>query len=502
LDFPRSFFSRLSIADRIDSEEGAVDERDFSVRLAAAKCRRISAVTKAGNNPLRVRSRLGGCLFALLLIPAAQVCGAQSAAPVIESANGPNAPVQQSKPYVVVVSLDGFRYDYAARYGAKNLLAMVRRGASAPGGMLPAFPSLTFPNHYSIATGLYPEHHGIVANFFYDPARKQSYAFNDPKSEQDGSWYGGTPLWVLSEQQSMRSATFFWPGSEAEIRGKRPSYYLHYDDKFPDDKRVDQVLSWLRLPADRRPHLIFLYYSNVDHAGHEFGPDSPETAKAVRHVDELIGRLVAGLRALNLPVDLFVVSDHGMASPQGDWIILDHFADLSHFRTAGPLLYADSEADAEKAYRELRGASDRFEVYRRESVPPRLHFNSNPRSGDPVVVPTGPYYVRSHEATSFGDPRTILRGVHGYDPYTMASMKAIFYAAGPDIRAGVRVTPFENIDLYPLIAKILGLRTGSIDGKLAVLEGILKQGTSRGVSVGGGIHAAETLRFDFSRPSP
>jgi predicted AlkP superfamily pyrophosphatase or phosphodiesterase len=457
---------------------------------------------RTGRNPFRSRSWIAGCLSAFLLILAAQVCGAQSADSVIESPNGPNAPAQQSKPYVVVVSLDGFRYDYAGRYGAKSLLDLARRGASAPEGMLPVFPSLTFPNHYSIATGLYPEHHGIVANYFYDPVRKQRYAFNDPAAERDGSWYAGTPLWVLSEQQGMRSATFFWPGSEAEIQGKRPSYYLHYDDRFPDQARVAQVLAWLRLPENRRPHLIFLYYSNVDRAGHEFGPDSPETAMAVRHVDSLIGNLVAGLRASKLPVDLFVVSDHGMVSPQGGWTILDHFADLSHFKTAGPLLYADSEADAEKAYRELRGASGRFEVYRRKDVPTRLHFNSNPRSGDPIVVPTGPYYVRAHEAVSFGDPSTIIRGVHGYDPRAVPAMKAIFYAAGPDIGAGIRVAPFENVNIYPLIAKILGLRIGPIDGKVSVLAGILKQRLPRRVSAGGGIHTSETLRFDFSRPSP
>ena len=147
--------------------------------------------------------------------------------------------------------------------------------------MIPSYPSLTFPNHYTLVTGLYPEHHGIVANSFYDPIRKQRYSYNDPATSSDGSWYGGTPLWVLAEKQGMRSACFFWPGSEAEIDGGRPTYYLKFDDHFPDAKRIEQVIAWLRMPAGQRPHFITLYYSNVDHAGHQYGPDSPQTAAAV-----------------------------------------------------------------------------------------------------------------------------------------------------------------------------------------------------------------------------
>jgi alkaline phosphatase D len=408
----------------------------------------------------------------LVLILTAVACGAQSIAPVIEVPNPPNAAAQLSKPYVVLVSLDGFRYDYARRYGAKHLLALAARGASAPNGMLPVFPSLTFPNHYTIVTGLYPDHHGIVANSFYDPARKEKYSVSDPKTTVDGSWYGDTPLWQLAEMQGMRSASFFWPGSEAEIQGKRPSYYLAYDDKFPDEKRVEQVLAWLRLAPTQRPHFITLYYSNVDHAGHSFGPDAPETADAVRHVDEMIGKLTDGIATLGLAVDLIVVSDHGMETSQGGWIALDKWADLAQFETSGSLLYAKSDSDAEKVYRSLLDVSDKFKVYRREKVPKNLHFNSNPREGDPVVVPTGPFVIVAHAPGNLSAP---VRGVHGYDPATMPSMKAIFYTAGPDIRARVNVPPFENIHLYPLIAEILGLRIGPVDGQLPVLQVVLKK---------------------------
>jgi len=419
------------------------------------------------------RIRIGTWSAVLVLGLAAVVCcGAQFIAPVIEVANPPNAAEQQSKPYVVLVSLDGFRYDYARKYGAKNLLAMAKRGASAPDGMIPSYPSVTFPNHTSIATGLYPEHHGIVANSFYDPERKENYDFSNPKSDTDGSWYGGTPLWVLAEKQGMRAACFFWPGSEAEIQGKRPSYYLAYDDKFPDEKRVEQIMAWLWLPPQQRPHLITLYYSNTDHAGHAYGPEAAETAEAVGHVDEMIGKLAEGIAATGLNVDLIVVADHGMETVQGSGVTLDQWADLSQVITSGPLLYASSEADAERVYRSLLGKSDKFKVYRRADVPAHLHYNANPREGDPVVVPTGPYIIVAHAPSS---AVSLPRGNHGYDPRQMPSMKAIFYAAGPDIRAGVTVAPFENVDLYPFIAKILDLRIGPIDGNLKSLQKVLNR---------------------------
>ncbi len=396
---------------------------------------------------------------------------------VITVDHGPNALLQQQKHYVVLVSLDGFRWDYAKKFGAKNLLAMAARGASAPDGMLPSYPSVTFPNHYTLVTGLYPEHHGIVAMTFYDETGKRRYSYNDPASSTDGSWYGGTPLWVLAEQQGMRSACFFWPGSEAAIQGVRPSYYLHFDDAYPDEKRIDQVLSWLRLPPDQRPHFLTLYYSNVDHAGHQYGPDAPETRAAVKHVDALVGTLRTALAGTHLPVDLVVVSDHGMVNEDRNWIDLDKYADLSNFQTAGALLYANSDADAQLAYDKLKSADAAFMVYRRKDVPPSLHYNANPREGDPVVVPRGPYAIRAHgPAVGVGLDKAPNAGAHGYDPREMPEMKAIFYAEGPDVRPGVQLKPFENVNVYPFVTEILGLEHPPVDGSLGVLSGALVEG--------------------------
>ncbi|HEY0784808.1 MAG TPA: ectonucleotide pyrophosphatase/phosphodiesterase [Acidobacteriaceae bacterium] len=417
-----------------------------------------------------VRAALAGLLLALPAV-------AQTAAPtaVITVDHGPNALLQEQKHYIVLVSLDGFRWDYARKYGARNLLAIAARGASAPEGMLPSYPSLTFPNHYTLVTGLYPEHHGIVANTFYDETHTHRYSSSDPASSLDGAWYAGAPLWVLAEQQGMRAACFFWPGSEAAIQGVRPTYYLHFNDKYPDEKRVDQVLAWLRLPAAQRPHFLTLYYSNVDTAGHEYGPDSAQTRAAVRHVDALIGTLRAGLSATHLPVDLVVVSDHGMQQQDPHWITLDTYANLANFVAAGPLLYANSEADAQLAYDRLKSADAAFMVYRRASLPASLHYSASARAGDPVIVPRGAFAIRAHAPAPGTEDKPPHLGAHGFDARDLPSMKAIFYAEGPDIRPGVQLKPFENVNVYPFLAQILRLQAPPVDGSLGVLSGALTE---------------------------
>jgi hypothetical protein len=446
-------------------------------------CMRLRAICLA--------ARIGIVLCCAVAFWAAVAC-AQGVAAVLTSEHGANGAEQQKQHYVILVSLDGFRYDYAEKYHAENIRALGAEGAAAREGMIPAYPSLTFPNHYTLATGLYPEHHGIVANNFYDPQRKQTYRLGDPATVTDGSWYGGTPIWVLAEQQGMRAACFFWPGSEAEIQGTRPSYYLKYDDRVPDDARVQQVFEWLRLPAERRPHLIALYFADVDHAGHEYGPESEEVRAAVQGVDREIGMLREGLAKLRLPVDVIVLSDHGMAKVPGEWITLDkYFGDAGAFeKIVGSSLYAKSDADAERAYEGLRGRSDRFEVYRRAQMPAALHADGNARSGDPVVVTTGPYLVRFSVPREQAAASTMASGgaaaarhdevgAHGFDPARVPEMKASFFAAGPDICGGVKLAPFENVNVYPLVAKLLGLdishlKTGAIDGDLRVLAAILK----------------------------
>jgi len=398
------------------------------------------------------------------------------ALPVIHVDNGPNSAAAQAQHYVVLVSLDGFRWDYAKRDGATHLLALGKHGVWAPEGMLPSYPSFTFPNHFSIVTGLYPEHHGLVANSFWDETKQARYALADSAAVTDGSWYSGTPLWSLAESQGMRTACFFWPGSEAKIAGFQPTYYLKFDDKIDDTARIQQVIAWLGLPAADRPHFITLYYSEPDHEGHEFGPDAPETKAAVLKVDGLIGKLKADLDGTGLPIDLVVVSDHGMVKEQGGWITLDQLADLTGFESAGNLLYGKSEEDRARVYNQLKKASPQFVVYRRKDVPAELNYSRNPREGDPVVIATGPYAIRAHVPPEGKPDQAPNPGMHGLDPHKVAEMKASFFAAGPDIVEGKTVRPFENVNLYPWIAHMLGLTPPKTDGSLNVLAGTLRDG--------------------------
>jgi alkaline phosphatase D len=370
------------------------------------------------------------------------------------------------RPYVVLVSLDGFRYDYAEKYHATHLLEIGKAGAAAE-AMIPSFPTITFPNHVSIVTGQYPGHHGLVANSFYDPLRKELY--NMRNSSVDGTWYHYKPLWVVAEEQKVKAASMFWPTADAEIGGVRPSYWLKYDGGFPNGKRVAKVLEWLKLPEAGRPHFITVYFSDTDSAGHMYGPDAHETAQAVERVDKLVGELWAGIQAIPLPVNLIVVSDHGMQNVNGV-VNLSDFADMSHVRVVneGPmlLLYSPNPETTEKLYAKLKGKSPKFDVYRRQETPARWHYRDSERIGDMVV------YVRGRCVAATGiENRRPVKGNHGFDVEEFKTMDAIFYAAGPNVRPGVELKPFENVNVFPFITRILGLENPpGLDGSFSVLE--------------------------------
>jgi predicted AlkP superfamily pyrophosphatase or phosphodiesterase len=422
------------------------------------------------------------CLVLALPLVAQQaqpIAGGNPALPLVHLDNGQNSAAAQKAHYVVLVSLDGFRWDYAKHFGAVNLLALGRRGVWAPEGMMPSFPSLTFPNHFTIVTGLYPEHHGLVANSFYDETKHARFGISDASAVQDGSWYSGVPLWSLAESQGMHAACLFWPGSEAEIAGHRPTWYAVFDNKTQatDDvekARIDDAVALLKMPETERPHFITIYYSEPDHEGHEFGPDARETKAAALKMDVMIGKLKRALDSTKLPIDLIVVSDHGMAKVQGGWINLDEFADLSGFESVGQLLYGKTEEDRVRAYDKLKKASSQFVAYRRKDVPAGLDYNQNPREGDPVIVATGPYAIRAHKPQGDRPDNPPELGMHGFDPHKIPEMKASFFAAGPDIAAGRTVAPFENVNLYPWIAHMLGLHAPKTDGSLNILAGTLR----------------------------
>jgi predicted AlkP superfamily pyrophosphatase or phosphodiesterase len=414
-----------------------------------------------------------------LLTAQAQETGFSPALPLTHVDNGPNSTWAQSQHYLVLVSLDGFRWDYAKRDNATHLLAMGKAGVWAPEGMLPAYPSLTFPNHYTLVTGLYPEHHGIVANSFFDPDRSARYSMYDTQASNDGSWYGGVPLWSLAESQGMRTACLLWVACEAKIAGFRPSYYATWDAKTQstpqaEQARIDDTLALLRLPDADRPHFIAIYFSEPDHEGHEFGPDARETREAVLRMDALMSKLRDALATTGLPIDLVVVSDHGMIKSEGGWINLDQFADFAGFDAVGSLLYGKTEDDRARVYNQLKHVSSQFRVYRRKDVPAGLNYSENPREGDPIIVAAGPFEIRAHGPAPGQASRPPNVGMHGLDPHIVPEMKASFFAVGPDLRAGKTVAPFDNVNLYPWMAHLLGLNPPKTDGSLNILSGTLR----------------------------
>jgi len=384
-----------------------------------------------------------------------------------------NAASQEKKPYVIFISADGFRYDLADKYHATHLLAL-RAGGVAAAAMTPSYPSVTFPNHYSLATGLYPSHHGLVDNAFYDTTVRKGYTIRDRVAVSDPEFYGGTPIWVLAEQQKMLSASFFWVGSEAPVDGMFPTYYYRFNDRISLDTRLKAVKAWLTMPEAQRPHLITFYMSYVDHAEHFYGPDSKETEEAVHIVDDCVGRMVSMVDSLHLPVNFVFVADHGMATVDTAHPITPPVVDTSRFTIAfgGTMihLYAKDKSAVSATYEALKRSADGYDVYLPDQTPERWHYTSaddrHHRIGDILLV--------AHHPLVFHDRGRILAGEHGYDNY-LPDMGASFYAWGPAFKQGVTIPAFENVNVYPLIAHILGLRISeSIDGSLKVLQGTLK----------------------------
>lgn len=383
-----------------------------------------------------------------------------------------------NRPTVLLISLDGFRFDYAEKYKAKNLLALGKRGVRAK-AMLPAFPTTTFPNHYTIATGLYPAHHGIVENSFWDSELKALFRFNDSKLASDPRFWGGTPLWVLAEKQGVIAGSYFWPGTDYEIAGKRPTYWFPFDAKTKKDTQIAQIVDWLKLPETKRPHFMTLYFSDVDHAGHDHGPDSEETGAAVLELDRALGDLFDKIKQTKVKVNIFVVSDHGMANVE-PMIDLGKLANFDGVRTAGSgtnfEVYSEDGRKIDEIYAALTQTPDpRFVVYRKADIPERLHYSGSNRIGDLVV------FSQQRVGIGVTDPKRPPRaggqqkGNHGFDSAQVPEMRAIFFAAGPNIKNGLTIEEFESIHVYPLIAKLLRLQVrDTIDGDLNVLAPILK----------------------------
>jgi predicted AlkP superfamily pyrophosphatase or phosphodiesterase len=384
-------------------------------------------------------------------------------------------------PPLVVVSIDGFRADYLDRNLTPTLAAIARDGVRAR-AMQPSFPSITEPNHYTLMTGLWPDHHGIVDNTMVDPAMP-GLAFGGPHGhgvDMDPRWWDeATPLWVSAERHGLKTATSEWPGDEAVIHGVSPTYRqgppAPGHTSVPMDVQMDTVLGWLDLPPAQRPALIRAHLDVVDFMGHVAGPDSRQVNVAIGQADAAIGRLVEGLKARGLydKVNLVIVSDHGMAAiAESRVIYLDDLIDLklatvpSFGAVAGIDPAPGHERQIETA---LLAPHDHMRCWRKGDLPARLHYGTNRRV--PAIVCIGEVGW-SVVTRAQGSLYPHLLGNHGYDP-AEPTMAAIFLAHGPAFRSGVVLPAFDNVDVYPLLARLMGLRPLANDGRLAPLEAAL-----------------------------
>lgn len=367
---------------------------------------------------------------------------------------------------VVLISLDGFHPDYLDPANTPNLSRLARDGVRAA-WMNPSYPSLTFPNHSTVVTGLRPDRHGIVQNTMRDPALGD-FSLRNRDAVSDGRWWGGEPIWVTAKKAGLPNATMFWPGSEAAIGGVRPDRWRPFSYEVTIEQRVDAVVGWMREPAATRPRITTLYFEHVDQAGHDAGPQSAETLAAVRTLDAAIGRLLDGLRAggVDDEVNLVIVSDHGMAAvPLRNAVATEDMVDpslatpVSSGQSLGFAPVAGREREAEAA---LLGRHARYECWRKGELPARWHYGRHPRVPPIVCQMDEGWDAGAREWVQRRD-RDGVRGSHGFDP-ALPSMRAVFIAHGPAFRRGVTLPAFDNVDVYPLLARLVGVEPVPNDG--------------------------------------
>jgi len=399
---------------------------------------------------------------------------------VLSSANAAtisNSNTSVKKPYLLLISLDGFRWDYVEKFKPPHLSAFIKNGVKAE-SLIPSFPSKTFPNHYTIVTGMYPDNHGLLGNSFYSNKKDLIYRIGNREMVEDGTFYGGSPIWVQAYKANMVSASYFFVGSEANIQGIRPTYYHRYDGSIKNDVRVAQALKWLALPAKKRPHLITMYFSDMDDFGHRFGPNNDkEIKKAIFDLDENLGDLFKGAAATGLPINIIIVSDHGMTPLlSSNFIPMENIENNNLFLAInnGAIvnIHPKKDIQIDSVFQYLKQKEDNFKVYKTENTPEFEYIPKNKDWGAIQIIPKIGYYFSSRRRTE--SPTITTTGVHGYDP-NFKDMHGIFYANGPAFKKRHTVSAIKNIHIYPLMCEILGLEIpDNIDGNLNQLKSVLK----------------------------
>ena len=372
---------------------------------------------------------------------------------------------------LLLISIDALRADYLGKGDTPNLDRLAGNGVRAE-GMNPSYPALTFPNHFTLVTGLRPDHHGVVHNTMRENGLGD-FRVADLEAVGDGRWWRAEPIWVSAEKAHLPTAVWAWPGSAAEIDGVRPTRWKLYDESVSAARRADEVAAWLQEPVATRPRFAALYLERVDGAGHDHGPDAPQTRAAVREVDAAIGRLLDALAGKGLldRINLIVVSDHGMATvAPGHAIAVEDMvplADAAVISIGQSIGIAPREGRTQAVEQRLLGRHDHYQCWRKGELPPRWHYGSNPRV-PPIICQMDEGWDALPAATLAKRAPAAGRGSHGYDP-ALPSMRATFIAHGPAFRKGVVIPAFDNVDVYPLMTRLLGIPARANDGDIAPL---------------------------------
>lgn len=381
------------------------------------------------------------------------------------------APASVEPAPLVLISIDALRADYLGKGDTPNLDRLAGDGVRAE-WMNPSYPALTFPNHFTLVTGLRPDHHGVVHNTMRENGLGD-FRVADLEAVGDGRWWRAEPIWVSAEKAHLATAIWAWPGGAARIDGVRPTRWRPYDESISADRRADEVAAWLQEPAATRPHFAAMYLEMVDGAGHDFGPDAPQTRAAVREVDAAIGRLVDTLAGKGLldRVNLIVVSDHGMATVAPGHVIavedMVPMADAAVISVGQSVGIAPREGRTHAVEQRLLGRHEHYQCWRKNELPLRWHYGSNPRV-PPIICQMDEGWDALPAATIAKRTPGTTRGSHGYDP-ALPSMRATFIARGPAFRKGVVIPAFDNVDVYPLMIRLLGIPARTNDGDIAPL---------------------------------
>ena len=368
---------------------------------------------------------------------------------------------------VLLVSIDGFMNEYLDRNDTPNFDRFVQNGTKAE-YLIPVFPTKTFPTHWSIATGLYTENHGIIANSFYDYELEARFSYGPQGGPNDERWWGGEPIWVTAEKQGKTAVTFFWVGSEASINGVRPTKWMDYDGSVPDSVRIDSVMTWLDPVGDVQADFSTLYFSFVDSRGHAYGPDSPEVDEAVREMDGLLGYLLDQIEAVGLSdrLNVILVSDHGMAELSDEKIIfledIINLNDVDVIDWTPVAMLRPKEGKTEEVYNALKENEENYRVFLRDEMPERFRFSNHYRIPEIIMIAEMSYTITNRP---FYERRGIIAATHGYDNME-PEMRTFFVAGGPDFKQGVVVDPFESVHIYELMAYLLRLEPAPNDGDL------------------------------------